>query len=76
MKKVTVYTMPNCVYCTRMKTWLQDHEIHYTEVSSTKIVDTNLINSIQGFPFTVVQEENGNEHTVLGFNVDLLQKLI
>ncbi|MBU5355086.1 hypothetical protein KQI74_22635 [Paenibacillus barcinonensis] len=76
MKIITVYTMPNCVYCTRIKEWLMENQIKYKEVGSNEIVDTDLIDTIQGFPFTIVKEENGDEHTVLGFNIDMLQKLI
>ncbi|MGQ8873470.1 glutaredoxin family protein [Paenibacillus sp. TSA_86.1] len=76
MKKLIVYTTPNCIYCTRMKIWLKEKEIEFSEVSYTEIVDTGLRDSIQGFPFTVVIDENGYEQSVIGFNTDILQKLI
>ena len=75
-EKVVMYCTPWCPDCRRARTWLEDHNIEYTEVD----VSTNLSAARQirswgdGFQITPTFDINGT--IILDFNEEELEKTL
>lgn len=73
---ITVYSKSSCVHCRRMKEWLKDNQIEYTEMDVADISDPTLLQEINGVPYTIIKHEDGTENVVIGFNVKKLSELL
>ncbi|MCK4338918.1 MAG: NrdH-redoxin [Candidatus Cloacimonetes bacterium] len=73
--KVIVFTSPYCSWCKRVKSYLQQNRIRFTEVDVTK--NTSAARDIvkrtgqQGIPVTLV-----NNRPVIGFDKAKLDRLL
>lgn len=74
-KTVTVYSTPTCTWCNTLKTWLQKHNIYFTDidVSKNQSAAEELVNRTgqQGVPQTDIDGE-----FVVGFDQNKLKKLL
>lgn len=68
-----IYTTTTCPYCKMLKDYLEENNISFEE----KMVDIDeeardqMVKDSGGFmgvPFTVVEKENGEKETVIGFD--------
>ncbi|MCU0667218.1 MAG: glutaredoxin family protein [Patescibacteria group bacterium] len=77
-KTITVYSTASCPFCIRLKMYLDEHKFPYTEkrVDLDQNAALEMYNKSQqrGVPFTIITDDDGTEHGVLGFDVPLLQK--
>ena len=72
MAKVIVYTTTTCPFCKMEKDYLDAKKIAYTQI----LVDENPeeaqkmieISGQMGVPFTVIDKEDGERVTILGFD--------
>ncbi|AIE59474.1 glutaredoxin family protein [Bacillus methanolicus] len=75
MKKVTVYSQPDCPPCTVVKAFLQEYKVEYEEkdIKKDKRARDELINKYQSYstPTVVIGEE-----IVTGFDLEKLRKLL
>jgi len=79
-KKITVFTTNTCGYCGMVKKWLDSKKIAYNTVN----LDDNpemqkTIYEKSGaltVPVTLVENENGQEDVVIGFNLAKLSTLV
>lgn len=78
MRKITVYTKPNCVQCTATKRWLSRRQVPYEEIAvdeSPAILEEARQAGIGQAP--IVRLSDQNEQTLAmwgGFNPTLLNK--
>lgn len=72
MPKITVYTTSTCPFCLMQKDYFRDKKIEYAEI----LVDNNQeeamkmvqISGQMGVPFTVIDQDDGQRITILGFD--------
>jgi glutaredoxin 3 len=72
MSKVTMYTTRTCPFCKMQKEYLNSRNIPFEEV----LVDENpeeaqkmiAISGQMGVPFTVIDKDDGERVTILGFD--------
>ena len=72
MVKVTIYTTKTCPFCKMQKDYLNSQNIEFGEI----LVDENPeeaqkmieISGQMGVPFTVIDKDNGERVTILGFD--------
>ena len=79
--KVTIFTTTSCPYCKMLKTYLGEKNIQFIE----KLVDKDdtaksemesKSNGYLGVPFVLIEKDNGNEETVIGFNKAKLNEIL
>jgi glutaredoxin-like YruB-family protein len=74
-KNVTVYTTPSCSWCTTLKTYLKEHQVHYREVdiaSDTAAAESMVRKSgQQGVPQTEI-----NGQMIVGFDKNRINQLL
>jgi glutaredoxin len=77
---VTVYSTATCGYCNMLKNWLNDNSVNYQEKHVDKDYqaarEMMLKSGQMGVPFSVVQDKDGKEHTVLGFDVPKFKSIL
>lgn len=72
MSKITIYSTATCGYCRMLKSYLQSKDIAYEEKHADQ--DPDLARELYeksgqlGVPFTVIQDDNGKEEKILGFD--------
>ncbi|MDZ7744792.1 MAG: glutaredoxin family protein [Candidatus Saccharibacteria bacterium] len=72
MSKITIYSTSTCGYCKMLKSYLQNHDITYDEKIADE--DQSLAKELYeksgqlGVPFTIIEQDNGEEVSVLGFD--------
>ncbi len=72
MVKVTMYTTRTCPFCKMQKEYLEAKHVAFGEI----LVDENpeeaqkmiAISGQMGVPFTVIDKDNGERETILGFD--------
>ena len=78
--QVTIYSTTTCPYCKRLKEYLTEKKVKYTE----KLVDQDdaardemiaISGGFQGVPFTVV-EKDGKKETIIGFDQGRVDKIL
>jgi len=79
-KKITVFTTNTCAYCSMVKKWLDSKNIAYNTVNLDDNPDRQKeIYEKSGaltVPVTLVEDENGKEDVVIGFNLPRLASAI
>ena len=80
MKKVTVYTTNTCSYCAMVKKWLDSKGIAYNTVNLDDNPEMQKeIYAKSGaltVPVTLIENENGQEDVVIGFNLPRLASAV
>ena len=75
MKNVTIYSTPNCTYCTMTKEFFKENDIAYTEhdVAADPEKRAEMIERSEqmGVPVTVIDDS-----VVIGFDRDTLSELL
>jgi len=79
-KQVTVFTKKDCVWCNKLKNFLESCDIEYIEKLSdvpenhaeVKTLSEKMGMKDVGFPLTMI-ENNGNTYFVRGFNTKELK---
>lgn len=72
MKHITIYSTATCGYCVMLKSYLQSKHISYTEKRADE--DQALAQELYeksgqlGVPFTIIENEDGTEEKILGFD--------
>ncbi|MEK9146910.1 MAG: glutaredoxin domain-containing protein [Patescibacteria group bacterium] len=72
MSKITLYTTRTCPFCKIQKDYFQEKNVQYLEI----LVDENPeeaqkmieISGQMGVPFTVIDRDDGQRVTILGFD--------
>lgn len=70
--KITIYTIPDCTFCTQEKEYLTSKGLQFEEknVQANKDVLAEMLNlsdKFAGVPFTVIIDDSGKEHKLKGF---------
>lgn len=72
MPKVTMYTTKTCPFCKMEKDYFEQNDVQYSEIlvdenpdEAVKMID---ISGQMGVPFTVIDKEDGQRETILGFD--------
>lgn len=80
MPKVTVYTTTTCPFCLMQKNYFKEKNVQYTEIlvdqhpeEVEKMVE---ISGQMGVPFTVIDSEDGQRVTILGFDRPAISKAL
>lgn len=70
-KKITIYSSEHCVYCNRLKVFLEEKGVPFTslDVNKPEVAKYLEDRNIQGVPFTIIENlETGNKEEIHGFN--------
>ncbi|KOO50565.1 glutaredoxin domain-containing protein [Priestia koreensis] len=75
MKKVEVYSQPECPPCQVVKQFLTHHQIKFTEfdVSTDKAARERMIHTFQAYSTPTVKVD---DDLVIGFNLPKLEELL
>lgn len=77
---VTVYSTTTCPYCVRLKKWLADQNIDFTDYMIDKnpyAAQMMISQSGQmGVPFTTVEHGDGSVDKILGFDQKRLEQAL
>lgn len=77
---VTIYTTHTCAFCAREKEFFGEHGIEYTEhyVDEDREKAEEMIkrSGQMGVPFTVIVDDEGEEHEILGFQQEKLKEVL
>lgn len=72
MSKITMYTTTTCPFCKMQMEYLRSRKIPFLEIlvdehpeEAQKMIE---ISGQMGVPFTVIDQDNGNRITILGFD--------
>lgn len=72
MAKITMYTTRTCPFCKMQKDYLASRNIQHEEIlvdekpeEAQKMIE---ISGQMGVPFTVIDKDDGNRVTILGFD--------
>lgn len=72
---ITVYTTPTCPYCTKLKQWMDEEGLEYTEhnVAEDRQKAQEMIQATgqQGVPQTIIGDQ-----AVVGFQPEKIKELI
>lgn len=70
--KITIYSTRSCIYCVKLKQWLDDKSVKYTSynVDENPIAAQNMvrISGQMGVPFSTVEYDDGKQINILGFD--------
>lgn len=72
MPKVTLYSTSTCPFCLMQRDYFRNHNIEYDEI----LIDDDLAEAMKmveisgqmGVPFTVIDKDDGQKITILGFD--------
>jgi len=72
MKKITVFSTTTCAYCPMVKEWLKNKGLAYEEVvldqDPSRQQEVLQKSGSLSVPVTIVEQDNGMEQVVIGFN--------
>ncbi len=78
--KVTVYSTKTCPYCVKVKQWLAEREIRFTDLyidadkqAMKRMVE---ISGQMSVPYTLIVGDDGDEHGVIGYDEARLKTLL
>lgn len=78
--QVDIYTTPTCPYCKQTKTFFKENDVDYEEhdvAENNEAAQTMIEKSGQrGVPVTIVQDEEGEEDIIVGFNKEKLEEAL
>lgn len=70
--KITVYSTRSCIYCVKLKSWLDEKGVKYTNynVDENPIAAQNMVrlSGQMGVPFSTVELDDGGQVNILGFD--------
>lgn len=70
--KITIYSTKSCIYCVKLKSWLDEKGVKYTNynVDENPIAAQNMvrISGQMGVPFSTIELDNGEQVNILGFD--------
>lgn len=77
---VTIYTTTTCPYCKMEKEYLDSKGVKYENVfvdqDANKAQEMMDLSGQLGVPFTVIEEEDGSETKILGFDKPKLNEAL
>lgn len=73
--KIIIYTKIGCVYCQKIKDWMNEKQLPYEEIDISKVNDSILLQEIKGVPYTIIKMQD-QDIKVLGFNQTRLLEVI
>lgn len=77
---VIIYTTHTCPFCEQEKDFFKEHDVEYTEhyVDEDRQKAEEMIKKSgqMGVPFTVIVDDEGEEHEVLGFQEAKLKEVL
>lgn len=80
MSKITIYSTATCGYCKMLKSYLRSKDIAYNEKEVDQdpaLAEEMVAKSHQmGVPFTIVEQDDGKEVGVLGFDRRRIDQLL
>lgn len=72
MKKITVFSTTTCAYCPMVKEWLKNKGLDYEEVvldqDPSRQQEVLQKSGSLSVPVTIVEQDDGMEQVVIGFN--------
>jgi len=77
MSEVFVYTTPTCPYCHKVKDWLTQHNIQFTEINVAE--DHNAVEQMikesgqSGVPVIKIQNQD-EAKIIVGYDISALEK--
>jgi glutaredoxin len=77
--KVIIYTQETCPPCFAEKEWLKDHNIEFEERDIRKnqsYMQEVMDLGASATPVTVINEDDGKQHVIMGFKEDELLTLL
>lgn len=78
--QVIIYTTHTCPFCEMEKRFLREHGVEYTEYfvdEDPRRAEEMIRRSGQaGVPFTVITDDEGKEHEILGFQKEKLKEVL
>lgn len=86
--KITIYSTTTCRYCEMLEKWLKDHNFEYSiykvdedqqayDAMMKTIQDREAIDGrVNGVPYTVIEDDSGTIHTVLGYDVPKFKEIL
>ncbi|MBO3284978.1 hypothetical protein A7311_04515 [Paenibacillus polymyxa] len=75
LNEVLIYTKSNCKFCQKIKEWMEDNKINFTDIDITNINDLKLLREIKGVPYTIIKR-SGKETVICGFNPNKLRETL
>lgn len=80
MSKITLYTTRTCPFCKMQKDYFREKNIQYQEI----LVDENPEEAVKmieisgqmGVPFTVIDRDDGQRVTILGFDRSRINEVL
>ena len=78
-QEILVYSSDSCGFCVKLRSWLDAHNIPYTnkDVNIPEIQEEFNKLSIRGIPVMLVTDKNTNETTrIIGFQPDTIKKAL
>lgn len=80
MPKVTMYTTRTCPFCGMQKDYFAEKKVNYTEILVDENPDEAMkmieISGQMGVPFTVIDQDDGERVTILGFDRARIDKAL
>ena len=77
MKKVTIYSTPNCIHCNHAKEFFQKNNVEYTEknVAEDEAARQEMVGKTGQLGVPVIEVE-GETEPIIGFNEEALVKAL
>ncbi len=79
MKKISIYTLPSCVWCHRVKDYFKEKAIEYQEIDVTdpeKAREMVEISGQRGTPVIMIEKAGGPPEVVVGFDQERLEAFL
>lgn len=76
---ITVYSSDSCQFCVKLKNWLSENNISYTnkDINDEQLLDEFKKYKVDGIPFTVlVGNENKKEERIVGFQPEKVKIIL
>lgn len=76
---ITVYSSESCHFCVKLKNWLSENNISYTnkDINDEQLLDEFKKVKVDGIPFTVlVDNENKKEERIVGFQPEKIKIIL
>ena len=79
--QITIYSTSTCPYCKMLKDYLEEKKIVFDEklVDQDEEAKKQMMDQSGGFlgvPFVVVVKDNGERHTIVGFDKGKLEEVL
>ncbi|MEK7158712.1 MAG: glutaredoxin family protein [Patescibacteria group bacterium] len=80
MKRVQIYTTPTCAYCNQTKAFFAERGIAYEEWNIvedfSKASESRHKSGQTGVPVTILTDDAGKDHVVVGYDRKALTELL